>query len=136
MGILKHLLFWPVTGPLFLTDFALRQVHGAARAELTDEDAIKAELLELQLRLEVGEIDDAAYADAESELMLRLRQAREWREKFGLGVTGGVVRLAAAGEQVAEPLADAGAAPPASPPEGPLVADPGSASIEIHLDRE
>jgi hypothetical protein len=23
MGILKHLLFWPVTGPLFLAEFSL-----------------------------------------------------------------------------------------------------------------
>ncbi len=137
MGILKHLLFWPVTGSLFLTDFALRQVHGVARGELTDENAIKAEMLELQLRLEVGEIDDLTYAEAEAELIQRLRQAREWRERFGLGVTGGVVRVAAVSEEAAEPTAEApGDMPPAPPAQRPFVADPGSASIEIHLDRE
>jgi hypothetical protein len=39
MGILKHLLFWPVTGPLFLIDFSLGKVEGVVREELTDPGA-------------------------------------------------------------------------------------------------
>jgi hypothetical protein len=93
MGLLKHLLFWPVTGPLFLTEFSLGKVHGVVREELTDDTRIKAELLELQLQLELGDLDDAEYLVRESELMEQLREIRQWREEFGMGVSGGPVRV-------------------------------------------
>ncbi len=93
MGLLKHLLFWPVTGPLFLTEFALGKLEGAVREELTDDTAVREELLELQYRLELGEIDDEEYVRREAEAMRRLREVREWRERYGLGVAGGPVRV-------------------------------------------
>lgn len=93
MGLLKHLLFWPVTGPMFLTRFSLDQVDGSVRQQLTDDEPIKAELLELQLALEMGDIDDDEYVRREADLMQRLREVREWREHFGLGVAGGPVRV-------------------------------------------
>ena len=49
--------------------------------------------MELQLALESGEIDDAAYLAREAEIMLKLRDVRYWREQFGLGVAGGPVRV-------------------------------------------
>ena len=145
MGILKHLLFWPVTGPLFLARFSLEKVEGVVREQLTDDAAVKAELLELQLRLELGEINDAAYVEHEAALMQRLRQIREWRERFGMGVSGGLVRVAAP-EEVApegpsggvpgEAAAETGEPAEAPAPERPRVADPRSASIEFHFDEE
>ena len=39
--------------------------------------------MELQLRLELGEIDEAEYAKAEAVLMQQLRDVREWRERLG-----------------------------------------------------
>jgi hypothetical protein len=93
MGLLRHLLFWPVTGPLFLAEFALDKVQGVVRDELTDDQRIRADLLELQLQLELGDIDDAEYLRRESILMDRLREVRRWREEFGLGVSGGPVRV-------------------------------------------
>jgi hypothetical protein len=93
MGILKHLLFWPVTGPLFLADFSLAKVEGVVREELTDDTRIKAELMELQLQLELGDIDDDEYVRQEAALMQQLREVRHWREQFGMGVSGGPVRV-------------------------------------------
>jgi hypothetical protein len=93
VGLLKHLLFWPVTGPLFLTEFSLGKVHGVVREELTDDTRIKAELLELQLQLELGDLDDDEYLVREAELMQQLREIRQWREEFGMGVSGGPVRV-------------------------------------------
>src|SRR5688572_11158725 len=94
MGILKHLLFWPVTGPLFLTEFSLNKVEGVVREQLTDDSEVKAELLELQLKLELGDITDEEYMVREAALMKQLREIREWREQFGMGVAGGPVRVA------------------------------------------
>ena len=94
MGLLKHLLFWPVTGPKFLTEFSLEKVNGVVREQLTDDQPIKEELLELQLLLESGEIDDDEYVEREARLMAALRDVRHWREQFGMGISGGPVRVA------------------------------------------
>jgi hypothetical protein len=94
MGLLKHLLFWPVTGPTFLTRFAMEKVLETTRGELTDDQVIREELLALQMELELGEIDDAEYVEREAELMHRLREVRAWREEFGMGGVGGPVRVA------------------------------------------
>ncbi len=131
MGILKHLLFWPVTGPAFLARFSLEKVQDAVRQELTDDQRIKEELLALQMQLELGEIDDTEYVEREAELMQRLREVRQWREEFGMGTAGGPVRVARSG----------------APDEGPPgkegggrgtggFASPEGAVIELNLDED
>ncbi len=76
MGLLKHLLFWPVTGPQFLVEFSLGKVQEAVREELTDDQSVKEELLALQMQLELGEIDDDEYVEREAELLQRLREIK------------------------------------------------------------
>ena len=73
--------------------WTLGQVQRVAEEEITDDTAIKNELMELQLRLELGEIDDAQYAATEAEIMERLRAVREWRERLGKSTSGGPVRV-------------------------------------------
>jgi hypothetical protein len=133
VGLLKHLLFWPITGPKFLFDFSMDKVQGVVRDELTDDTAVKAELMELQLLLETGDIDDDEYLRREQLLMQRLREIREWREEFGMGVSGGPVRVAAPEPGTAEPEP---AEPAADESKAPQVAKPGEASIDLHLDWE
>ena len=94
MGLLKHLLFWPVTGPKYLTEFSLEKVGEVVRDNLTDDTPIKEELLILQLKLESGEIDDDDYVREEARLMAALRDVRHWREQYGMGLSGGPVRVA------------------------------------------
>lgn len=131
MGLLKHLLFWPVTGPKFLIDFAVGQVEGVVKENLTDDSEVKAELMELQLLLELGDIDDDEYVRREALLMQRFREIRDWREQFGMGVAGGPVRV-----QAPPPDDDASPSPLPSNDEGPQVAQPGEATIDLHLDWE
>jgi hypothetical protein len=106
MGLLKHLLFWPVTGPSFLARFSLEKVGETVRRELTDEELVKEELLALQLELELGDVTDEEYVVREAELMKRLREVREWREQFGMETRGGVFRVP--GEQTpgSDPMRD------------------------------
>lgn len=84
MGLLKHLLFWPVTGPGELVKFSLRQVDRSVIRELTDDEGIREELMELNLLSDLGEIGDQEYLEREAELMERLRAARRWRERLGM----------------------------------------------------
>jgi hypothetical protein len=145
MGLIKHLLFWPVTGPLFLAEFSLNKVQGVVREELTDDTRIKAELMELQLQLELGDIDDDEYVVREAVLMGQLREIREWREEFGMGVSGGPVRVqaarpeeAVAPDDSADVVTDADARAARAQEDvadrNPSVADSGGASVEINLD--
>ena len=102
MGLLKHLLFWPVTGPTFLTRFSLEKVRDTVREELTDDQAVKEELLALQMMLELGEIGDEEYVSLEAALMARLRDVRHWREEFGMATRGGLVKVAEDNEKLEE----------------------------------
>ena len=133
MGLIKHLLFWPYTGSKFLFEFSMEKVLGVVEEELTDDHAVKVELLELQLKLELGDITDDEYVEREAALMYRLREIREWREKLGMGVAGGPVRVAGPDESVAD-MPAAPEAPAASDDREPKVADPSEVSIELNFD--
>ena len=103
MGLLSNLLFFPVTGPVAGIRWTLSKVQQVAEEELTDDSAVKQELMELQMQLELGDIDEEEYVRREAELMQRLREVREWRERLGRPTAGGPVRVARdAGGDVAE----------------------------------
>jgi hypothetical protein len=99
MGILKHILFWPVTGPVGATKWSLNQVMKIVEEELTDDTTVKQDFMALQMKLELGEIDDEEYAVQEAAIMVRLREVRQWREKLGKSVAGGPVRVARGDEE-------------------------------------
>ena len=63
MFLIDDLLLAPVNGFKFI----LRQVQQLADKELNDESLIKEQLLELQMRLELEEISEEDYAEAERE---------------------------------------------------------------------
>jgi hypothetical protein len=94
MGVLTNVLFFPVTGPVAGIRWALGKVQAVVEEELTDDSSVKQDLMELQMLLELGDIDDAEFVRREAVLMQRLREVREWRERLGKGVTGGPVRVA------------------------------------------
>jgi len=94
MGLLTHVLFWPVTGPIAGIKWTLTKVQRVVEEELVDDTPIKQDLMELNMRSELGEIDDAEYLAEEAKLMDRLRAVREWRERLGMPTAGGPVRVA------------------------------------------
>ncbi|HSU97243.1 MAG TPA: gas vesicle protein GvpG [Gemmatimonadaceae bacterium] len=94
MGLLSSILLAPFTGPWDGTMWTLDKVRRAVEDELTDDSAIKEDLMRLQLELEAGDIDDAEYLEREQVIMQRLREVRAWREQLGMSVGGGPVRVA------------------------------------------
>src|SRR5918998_3276910 len=94
MGLITNLLFFPIMGPVNGIRWTLGKVQQVAEEELTDDSAVKQEFMELQMQLELGDIDDAEYTRREAELMQRLREIREWRERLGRPTSGGPVRVA------------------------------------------
>ena len=98
MGLLTNILLAPVLGPIYGTKWTLDKVDRVVREELTDDTPIKEDLMALQLKLEMGEIDDDEYVRQEAEIMKRLRAVREWREQYGMSTSGGPVRVAESDE--------------------------------------
>lgn len=98
MGLLSNILFFPITAPVAGIRWSLNKVRQVAEEELTDDSSVKQELMELQMQLELGDITDDEYVEREAELMRRLREVREWRERLGRAVPGGPVRVAGKGD--------------------------------------
>jgi hypothetical protein len=94
VGLLSTIVFWPVTGPVAGIKWTLGKVQRVVEDELVDDTPVKEALMELQMRLELGDIDDDAYVAEEAALMRQLRDIREWRERLGMGTAGGPVRMA------------------------------------------
>lgn len=94
MGLLSSILLAPFTGPWQGTMWTLDKVQRAVEEELTDDTPVKEDLMNLQLALDMGEIDDDEYVRREAEIMQRLREVRDWRERLGKGNAGGPVRVA------------------------------------------
>lgn len=99
MGLLANLLFFPLTGPVAGIRWSLRKVQQVVEEELTDDSAVKQELMELQMQLELGDVDDEEYVRREAQLMARLRDVRAWRERLGKSVSGGPVRVSGDDEE-------------------------------------
>jgi hypothetical protein len=94
VGLLSKLLLFPVAAPVAGSRWSLGQVQKVVEEELTDDEPVKRELMELQMQLELGDIDDDEYVRREAELMVRLREVRAWRERLGKATSGGPVRVA------------------------------------------
>ena len=60
--------------------FVLGKLADAADAERNEEPLLKEELVSLQMRLELGEIEEAEFVEREREVLARLRELREERE--------------------------------------------------------
>jgi hypothetical protein len=94
MGLLGKILFFPIAGPVAGIRWSLNKVVQVAEEELTDDAPVKQELMELQMKLELGDITDDEYVEREAALMARLREVRAWRERLGKATSGGPVRVA------------------------------------------
>jgi hypothetical protein len=77
MGFLTDLLTLPVLGPIKGVMWIARQVAERAERELYDEDAVRGQLHELELRYDLGELGEEEYLAAEERLLARLRTIRE-----------------------------------------------------------
>jgi hypothetical protein len=63
--------------------WALETTLAAAEAEMNDDSVLREQLLEAEMRREMGEISDAEYQDIEADLLTRIREIKERREGAG-----------------------------------------------------
>ena len=77
VGLIFDILALPVRGPIQAVTWIARNVAQEAERDLYDEEKIRTELAEIEMRYELGEIGDEEYAQAEDALLERLRVAQE-----------------------------------------------------------
>ena len=68
--------------------FVLRRLADAVDEQMNDVDALRQELLAAQMRLELGEMSEAEFAALERELLARMREIRERRDKEAAAAEG------------------------------------------------
>ncbi len=56
--------------------FVLDKVVAAAEAEMQDDSALREQLLEAQMQLELGEISDEEFAATERDILARIREVK------------------------------------------------------------
>ena len=56
--------------------FVLDKVVAAAEAEMRDDTALREQLLEAQMQLELGEISDEEFSEIERDIIARIREIK------------------------------------------------------------
>jgi len=56
--------------------FVLDKIVAAAEAEASDDSSLREQLLEAQMRLELGEITDDEFAEIETNVIARMRELK------------------------------------------------------------
>jgi len=79
MGILLKVLTFPVSAPIDGVLWIANTIKDRAEAVYYDEGAVRGRLLELELKLDLGEITEEEYQAAEDELVALLNEIRERR---------------------------------------------------------
>ncbi len=63
--------------------WAIKTVITAAEAEMNDDSVLREQLLEAEMRREMGEISDEEFGELEADLLARIREIKERREGAG-----------------------------------------------------
>jgi len=83
MGLFLDLLTLPVLGAPRMVHWLAKKVTEEAEGELLDEDRVRAQLLELQTRYDLGEITEEEYERQEKVIVERLNAIREAKAERG-----------------------------------------------------
>ena len=86
--LLDDILLFPLKAPVAGFRWILKQVQTMADEQLLDDGPWKERLIELQMMLEVGDIDEAEYTRQEAEVFQALRDIRARREQIAREARG------------------------------------------------
>lgn len=82
MGLIMGILTWPIA-PVRGVTWVAEQIREQADRELYDPQVIRAELAEIEMKRELGEIDEEEATQIEEELLDRLLAANPREEWHG-----------------------------------------------------
>ena len=78
---LTDILTFPILGMPRMVGWVAKKLVDAAEQDEMDEGKLQGDLLELQMRYELEEIDDDEYAEQETAILDRLSAIRRAKEK-------------------------------------------------------
>jgi len=81
MGSLLDLLTMPVLGPIRGVIWIAEKVNEQVERKLYDAEAVHGQLMELELRYDLGEISEEEYLKAEEALLERLKAIEKHKAK-------------------------------------------------------
>ena len=67
--------------------FVLDKIVAAAEAEAEDDTSLREQLLEAQMRLELGEISEKEFAEIEHDVLARIREIKGQRGPLAISPT-------------------------------------------------
>jgi hypothetical protein len=82
MLLIDDILLFPVTGPIAGVRWIMKQIQTMANEELFNDQVWKERLIELQMKLELGEISEEDYKEEEQVIFQRLREIRQQRQEM------------------------------------------------------
>jgi hypothetical protein len=80
--LIDDLLLLPFKAPVSGFRWVMKQIQTMADNELMDDQVWKERLIELQMKLELGEISEEDFAAEEAVVFQRLREIRMMREEM------------------------------------------------------
>ena len=83
MGLFLDLLTSPVLGAPRMVHWLAKKATEEAERELLDENRVRAQLLELQTRYDLGEVSEEEYERQEEVIVERLNAIREAKAERG-----------------------------------------------------
>jgi len=72
-------IFLPIKGTIWIAN----KLKETAEAEVTDESKVREELLNLQMRFEMDEVNEEEYKKKEAKILERLEAIRKYKEEKG-----------------------------------------------------
>jgi hypothetical protein len=88
MFLIDDILLLPITGPIAGFEWIMRQIQTMANEELLNDQPWKERLIELQMRLELGEIGEEEYTAEEAQVFRALREIRARKEELARQARG------------------------------------------------
>lgn len=82
LKLLGDVLSAPVKGPIRGFEFILNAIRDQVDSEALDESKVQGELMQLSLRYQTGEIDEAEYTAKEDALLQQLNEIRRYKESL------------------------------------------------------
>jgi hypothetical protein len=86
--LLDDILLLPIKGPIAGFRWIMTTIQKMADEELMNDQPWKERLIELQMRLEVGEISEEEYTVQEAEVFQALRDIRARKEELARAQRG------------------------------------------------
>lgn len=87
MGLVTDVLSFPIVAPARGLLFVFEKIKEAVDAELSDESRLESALMGLSLRLDLGEIPETDYREAEEAILKELSALQKHKESRAVTAT-------------------------------------------------